>query len=261
MKFYESGDKTKPTILLIPGTCCHYTLFNKVLPLLQERFYTIVVSFDGFDENEKSEYENMTTETIKIENYIKENFDNHVDCIYGCSLGGSFASYLLQRGNISINHIILGSSDMDTSNKFTAKTKGKILAPIMYKMIHTGELPKFMSKKLEKMKTEEPERYNQTQEFLKSFMVPELKDIVTKKSIYNQYVSDLITKIDDNIEKEGSKVHIFYALGMGAKYRARYLKHFKNPDIREQNMNHETFFFCHPKEWTEEVFDCVFKTK
>lgn len=54
---------------------------------------------------------------------------------------------------------------------------------------------------------------------------------------------------------------MFYALGMGEKYRARYLKHFKNLDIREQNMNLETFFFCHPKEWTEEVFDCVFSLR
>lgn len=65
MKFYESGDINKPVILLIPGTCCHYSLFDKVIPLLQEKFYTVVVSFDGFDENEKSEYKSMEDETIK----------------------------------------------------------------------------------------------------------------------------------------------------------------------------------------------------
>ena len=54
MKFYESGNKNLPVIMLIPGTCCHYSLFDQVLPGLQEKFYTVVVSFDGFDENEKS---------------------------------------------------------------------------------------------------------------------------------------------------------------------------------------------------------------
>ena len=258
MKFYESGDINKPVILLIPGTCCHYSLFDKVIPLLQEKFYTVVVSFDGFDENEKSEYKSMEDETIKIEKYIKEKFYNHISGIYGCSLGGSFASYLVQRNNIKVDHIILGSSDMDESNKLVASIKGKILSPIMYKMIHTGQLPKFMQKELEKTKLNDPTRYEQMTEFLNSFMVPALKNTVTKKSIYNQYVSDLVTKIDNNIYQENTKVHIFYALGMGKKYRKRYLKHFKNPDIREQNMNHETFFFCHPKEWTAEVFDCVF---
>lgn len=45
---------------------------------------------------------------------------------------------------------------------------------------------------------------------------------------------------------------------MGEKYRKRYLKHFLKPDIREHNMNHETLFFCYPKEWVKEVFSCVF---
>lgn len=160
-----------------------------------------------------------------------------------------------------MDHIILGSSDMNQSGVFTAKIKGKMMAPILYKMIHTGKLPKLMEKNLSKMKDKELERYQQMQEFLHSFMVPAIQNVVTKKSICNQYVSDLITKIDDHIEKEGTTVHVFYALGMGEKYRGRYLKHFKNPDIREQNMNHETFFFRHPKEWTKEVFDCVFSTK
>lgn len=160
-----------------------------------------------------------------------------------------------------MDHIILGSSDMNQSGVFTAKIKGKMMASILYKMIHTGKLPKLMEKNLSKMKDKELERYQQMQEFLHSFMVPAIQNVVTKKSIYNQYVSDLITKIDDHIEKEGTTVHVFYALGMGEKYRGRYLKHLKNPDIREQNMNHETFFFRHPKEWTKEVFDCVFSTK
>lgn len=181
MKFYEYGDKNNPVILLIPGTCCHYSLFNKVIPLLKEKFYISVVSFDGFDETEKSDYISMDLETLEIEKYVKDNFNNHISCIYGCSLGGSFASYLLQRNNIRVDHIILGSSDMDQSNKLSAAIKGKLIAPIMYKMIHTGKLPKIMQKKLDKMKLSDPNRYAQMLEFLNSFMVPQLKDVVTKK--------------------------------------------------------------------------------
>ncbi|MBS6442009.1 MAG: hypothetical protein KH380_06485 [Coprobacillus sp.] len=52
------------------------------------------------------------------------------------------------------------------------------------------------------MKDKEPERYQQMQEFLHSFMLPAIQNVVTKKSIYNQYVSDLVTKIDEHIEKK-----------------------------------------------------------
>lgn len=261
MKFYESGDKNYPVILLIPGTCCHYSLFDNVIPLLHEKFYTVVVSFDGFDESEDTTYKSMDDETIKIEKYIKENFNNHISCIYGCSLGGSFAAYLIERGNINVDHIIIGSSDFDDDNKLIATIKGKIIVPFMYKMINTGKLPNFMNKKLIKMKIEEPERYNQMNELIKSFMVPALRGRIKKESIYNQFVSDLTTHLVAGIHKDGTTIHVFYALGMGPKYRDRYLKYLKDPDIREQNMNHETFFFCHPNEWSIEVFDCVFGIK
>ncbi len=257
MKFYTSGDKEKPVILLIPGTCCHYSLFDKVIPLLNEKYQTLVVSFSGFDESDNSEYESMDKETKLIEDYIKENYNNHIHAIYGCSLGGSIASYLVSRNNIKVDHIILGSSDLDHSNKISACIKGKIMTPILFKMIHEQKLPKIMIKKMDKLKKEDIIRYNQMNEFLSKFMVDSIKDKVSKKSIYNQYVSDLVTSIGYGIDNGFTKIHIFYALKMGEKYRKRYLKHFKNPDIREQNLNHETFFYCYPDDWVKEVFDCI----
>ena len=82
MRIYTSGDKSKPVILLIPGTCCHYSLFNKVVPLLNEKYQTLVVSFSGFDELDNNDYESMDKETKLIEEYIKENYDNHIHAIY-----------------------------------------------------------------------------------------------------------------------------------------------------------------------------------
>ena len=31
MKFYESGDSSKPVIFLFPGTCCLYSSFDHIL--------------------------------------------------------------------------------------------------------------------------------------------------------------------------------------------------------------------------------------
>ena len=39
MKFYESGDQSKPVIFLFPGTCCLYSSFDHVLEGLQAYFY------------------------------------------------------------------------------------------------------------------------------------------------------------------------------------------------------------------------------
>ena len=44
MKFYESGDSSKPVIFLFSGTCCLYSSFEHVLDGLHSYFYTVIVS-------------------------------------------------------------------------------------------------------------------------------------------------------------------------------------------------------------------------
>ena len=148
MKFYESGDNRKPVIFLFPGTCCLYSSFDHVLDGLHSYFYTVTVSYDGFDPNEKTEFYSMEDECEKIEQEIKKKYDGRIKAAYGCSLGGSFVSLLIQRKRIHIDHGIIGSSDMDEAGSFMAKLQSSIIVPIMYKMVHTGKLPKFMQKKI-----------------------------------------------------------------------------------------------------------------
>ena len=74
MKVYEFGKKSAPALLLLPGTCCHWKgNFGRVIPLLEEDFRVLCVSYDGFDETENTEFSTMLEETEKIEAYIKEH--------------------------------------------------------------------------------------------------------------------------------------------------------------------------------------------
>ena len=73
MKFYESGDNRKPVIFLFPGTCCLYSSFDHILDGLHSYFYTVTVSYDGFDPNEKTEFYSMEDECEKIEQEIKKS--------------------------------------------------------------------------------------------------------------------------------------------------------------------------------------------
>ena len=160
MKFYESGDSSKPVIFLFPGTCCLYSSFEHVLDRLHSYFYTVTVSYDGFDPNEKTEFYSMEDECEKIELEIKKKYGGRIKAAYGCSLGGSFVSLLIQRKRIHIDNGIIGSSDMDEAGRLVAKIKSSMVVPFMYKMIHTGALPKFMQKKLNKTDEVKKELYN-----------------------------------------------------------------------------------------------------
>ena len=68
MKVYSSGAKNAPVFLLLPGTCCHWKgNFGRVIPLLSDSYRVLCVSYDGFDETERTEFPTMLEETAKIE--------------------------------------------------------------------------------------------------------------------------------------------------------------------------------------------------
>ena len=239
MKFYESGDNRKPVIFLFPGTCCQYSSFDHVLDGLHSYFYTVAVSYDGFDPNEKTEFYSMEDECEKIEQEIRKKYGGRI----------------YQRKRIHIDYGIIGSSDMDEAGNLVAKIQASMVVPFMYKMIHTGALPKFMQKKLNKTDGAKKELYNG---FLNMFGIGKGgSPWITKQSIYNQFYSDLVTKVQHGIDVPGTTIHVFYATKMGKKYEKRYCTYFKNPDIRRHNMQHEELFCCHSAEWVEEVRKAV----
>ena len=113
----------------------------------------------------------------------------------------------------------------------------------------------FMQKKLDKTDGGKKELYNG---FLNMFGIGKGGNPwITKQSIYNQFYSDLVTKVQHGIDVPGTTIHVFYATKMGEKYEKRYCTYFKNPDIRKHNMQHEELFCCHSAEWVEEVRKAV----
>lgn len=67
------------------------------------------------------------------------------------------------------------------------------------------------------------------------------------ESIKNQYYTDLLTYLDDDINVEHTKAHFIYANKMGEKYLKRYKKYFHNPEIREFDMQHEQWLLGEEK--------------
>ena len=67
MKVYSFGDGSRPSIMLLPGTCCNWkSNFEKVIPLLEDDCHVLCVSYDGFDETERTGFPTMLEETEKI---------------------------------------------------------------------------------------------------------------------------------------------------------------------------------------------------
>ena len=255
MRVYTFGDQVKPVILLLPGTCCHWKAnFGEVIPLLEPDFFVACVSYDGFDETEESVFPDMLTETEKIEQYIQDRFGGQLHAAYGCSLGGSFVGLLMQRGRIHIDHAILGSSDLDQESPMAAKLKTAIITPVLHSMLQKGKIPGFTQKWLEQKPSQDWLYYEKMMDMfgLNSTRMA----FVKKESIRYQFYSDLVTPLEKEISAPGTMVHCFYAARMGRKYLERYKHHFKNPDIRHHELQHEELLICHPKQWVREIQSC-----
>ena len=250
MKIYTFGDGKNPVILLLPGTCCHWKgNFGHVIPLLERDFHVLCVSYDGFDETERTEFPTMIEETEKIEAYIKTYCGGRIRAAYGWSLGGSFVGLLAARRNIHMDFGILGSSDLDQESKPAARLQTGLLLPLLYPLIRDGRFKsRLLKKRMEKRAEQMPEYMNAFME-----MFGAARPYVTAQSCKNQFYSDLITPLPDKIDVPGTEIHIFYALKMGEKYRARYERHFARPVIHAQDMQHEEFLTCYPEQWAQLV--------
>ena len=139
MLCHEFGDSSKPIIIFLPGTMCHwYINFAKVIPSLIEDFFVVVVSYTGFDMKGRSDYTSVLAEIEKIEVHIKHSYQGKVLAIYGSSLGGTFVAHLVARRKIQLSYAVICTSDFDQSGRLPAYLKSKLLVKLMWPYVTKG---------------------------------------------------------------------------------------------------------------------------
>lgn len=247
MTFDEIGNMQGKTLMLLPGTCCDWqSNFLNVIDDLKEKYHLICVNYDGFDGSDLI-FPDMITVTEKIEKYIMDNFGGRIDGALGSSLGGTFVGQLIMRENVHVDHGIFGSSDLDQSGILAAKLQAALVTPLL-----TGITKS--EKKKQKTKKKMMDSFEMSDEVANSFIDAFSKFDV--RSIKNEYYTDLLTHLKDDIHVEGTTAHFIYAKKMGEKYLKRYLKYFRDPDIREFDMQHEQWLFGERK-YAEPVLKAI----
>ena len=234
MTFEELGTENKKTLMLLPGTAFYWqTNFGTVIQALAEKYHLICVNYDGFDGSGLI-FPDIITVTEKIEKYIIDRHGGKLDGALGSSLGSTFVGQLIQRKNVHIDHGIFGSPDLDQSSKFLAKLQSMLVVSLLTSFTKSD-------KKQEKTKEKLKSIFLMSDEVADKFMACFAKFSV--ESIKNEYYTDLLTHLENDIQVEHTIAHFIYANKMGEKYLKRYKKYFHNPDIREFNMQHEQWLF------------------
>ena len=143
MKFYEFGKENEKTIMLLPGNLMTHRQYEKLVPMLDNKYHIITVSFDGFDETGETTYTTAEEQANKLAKFIKENLNGRIDLVYAESLGGCPATYLTRIKDISIGGIIISGTsywNLGIFNNFARKTLYKIPYKFMSKAKKDGTL-------------------------------------------------------------------------------------------------------------------------
>ena len=146
-----------------------------------------------------------------------------------------------------MDHGIFGSPDLDQSGKISAKLQSMLVVPLLTSFTKS-------ERKQEKTKNLLKKTFLMDDEVADKFMACFAK--FNPESIRNEYYTDLLTYLEDDINVEHTKTHFIYANKMGEKYLKRYKKYFHDPDIREFDMQHEQWLFGE-KRYAEPVLTAI----
>ena len=112
MNFQLFGNAQAPTLLLIPGLGVSYEIFLPLIRLTEDRFRIIAAEVDGFTLGKHTRFTSVDDQAEQVIDFIQSNYNGHLDCAYGLSLGGKILSRILERNEIVIDHAILDAAPL-----------------------------------------------------------------------------------------------------------------------------------------------------
>lgn len=112
MRFRTFGDKTNPSLMLLPGLGVSYELFMPLIERLKDSFFIVAAEVDGFILGEYSEFTSIDDQAAQANAYVNEHLCGRLDCVYGLSMGGKILSRMMERLEISIDHAIMDAAPL-----------------------------------------------------------------------------------------------------------------------------------------------------
>lgn len=130
MLFNTFGNPSHKTLMLIHGLGVSYQIFNPLIEDLQARYRIIAVQVDGFliDGNDKpipSVFTSIDDQVNQLVEYIRTNYNGHLDAAYGLSMGGCIVAKLQERAEVTIDHVVLDAAPL-------VPLPGWLIGPLRY---------------------------------------------------------------------------------------------------------------------------------
>lgn len=112
MRFKTFGDKSFPSLMLLPGLGVSYELFFPLIERLKDHFFIVSVEVNGFILGEFTTFTSIDDQAAQANAYVMQHMDGRLDCAYGLSMGGKILSRMMERREIGIDHAVLDAAPL-----------------------------------------------------------------------------------------------------------------------------------------------------
>ena len=107
MTIHEFGKENKKILILIHPSIVMWDYFEYVIPLLDKDFHLMIPSIPGYNPDRKDDFTSVEEIATELELWLMNRSISEVECVYGCSMGGSIVIRMLANARIKFKNAII----------------------------------------------------------------------------------------------------------------------------------------------------------
>ncbi len=107
MTFHEFGIDNDKIIVLIHPSLVLWDYFEYVIPLLQDRYHLAIPALPGYDEDLPGDFTSVESIASELADWLNSKGYTEIECIYGCSMGGSIVARFLADQKITVRCAVM----------------------------------------------------------------------------------------------------------------------------------------------------------
>ena len=107
MTVHEFGKDNKHVVVLIHPSIVMWDYFEYVIPLMEEKYHLIIPAISGYDPDVKDDFTSVEEISADLEDWLITNDFSEIECIYGCSMGGSIVARMLADNRLDVRNAVI----------------------------------------------------------------------------------------------------------------------------------------------------------
>lgn len=251
MTIHEFGQNNAKTVVMFHPLGVWWDIFEYVIPILEKDYHLIIPALPGHDpDRPKEDYTSMQEITDEMTDFLMNNCNGSVDCLYGCSMGGGLVIKILAEGKIKTRIAVIDAG----------MTPYNLPKPITYLIGVRDFLMTIMGKYCSvKMLSSvfDPDKYSDED----ILYVKEVLRSLSLKTIWKGFYEANNYSLPSKISKPECRIQYWYG-DEEKDARGWDIEFVKNifPEtefVENTGQNHAEFFTLHPEQFCDALIELI----